>query len=170
MGHRRIVFLSWEETAITMEHRRLGYRQALIEAGIDPEPDLEWEVVGYPEIDKSALSARLMQIEQPTAIFAANVQLALAVQQAARSVGLSIPGDLALVGFDNLDISSHLDIPLTTIAQPAFDIGSTAGELILCKIKEGIGLHSKVHPTSRTYRPNLLWSEPIGGARLRKKQ
>jgi GntR family transcriptional regulator of arabinose operon len=139
MGHRRIVFLSWEETAITMEHRRLGYRQAFIEAGIEPDPDLEWEVVGYPEIDKSALCARLMQIEQPAAIFAANDQLALAVQQAARSLGLSIPGDLALVGFDNLDISAHLDIPLTTIAQSAFDIGSTAGELILYQMKKELG-------------------------------
>jgi len=136
LGHRRIVFLSWEETAITMEHRRLGYRQAFMEAGIEPDPNLEWEVVGYPEIDKSALSAHLLQIEQPAAIFAANDQLALAVQQAARSLGLSIPGDLALVGFDNLEISAHLDIPLTTIAQSAFDIGSTAGELVLCKIKK----------------------------------
>lgn len=143
LGHRRIVFLSWEETAITMEHRRLGYRQALIEAGIEPDSDLEWEVVGYPEIDKSTLSTRLMEIERPAAIFAANDQLALAVQQAARSLGLSIPGDLALVGFDNLDISSHLDIPLTTIAQPAFDIGRAAGELILCQLKKELGCNQR---------------------------
>jgi DNA-binding LacI/PurR family transcriptional regulator len=119
-----------------MEHRRIGYRQALIETGIEPDPDLEWEVIGYPEIDQSALEKQLRLLDRPTAIFAANDQLALAVQRVARMLNLSVPDDLAVVGFDNLNISAHLDIPLTTIAQQAFEIGSAAGELILCQIKK----------------------------------
>ncbi len=136
LGHSRIAFLSWIEMATSMEHRRLGYRQSLLEAGIEPDPDLEWEVIGYPEIDHHAIRKYLLQPKRPTAIFTANDQLALAVQNVSQSIKLKIPGDLALVGFDNLDISTQLDIPLTTVAQRPFDMGRAAGELILCKINE----------------------------------
>lgn len=136
LGHRRIAFLGWSELATSMDHRRLGYRQALLEAGIEPDSRYEWEVIGYPEVDQSALEQRLSQPQRPTAIFAANDQLALSVLSVARSLNISIPGQLALVGFDNLDISAHLDIPLTTVAQPAFDIGCTAGELLLSQIEK----------------------------------
>jgi len=137
LGHRKIAFLSWIEMATSMEHRRLGYRQALLEAGIEPDPNLEWEVIGYPEIDHAAIREYLLQPEQPTAIFAANDQLALAVQNVAQSLNITIPDELALVGFDNLDISTQREIPLTTIAQGSFDMGRAAGELVLCQIKEG---------------------------------
>lgn len=136
LGHRHVAFLSWIEPATSMEYRRLGYRQALQEAGLPNDPALEWEVVGYPDIDQTALEQRLLQTGRPTAIFAANDQLAMAVLRAARAARLSIPDDLALVGFDNLDISAQLDIPLTTIAQPAFEIGRVAGELVLMRLSQ----------------------------------
>ncbi len=134
LGHRRIAFLSWRDPAVTMEHRRVGYRQALIEAGLPVDPGLEWEVEGYPDIDIPALTRLLQQLPRPSALFAANDQLALAVQRTARTLRLSIPEDLALVGFDNLDIASHLDVPLTTIAQAAFQMGKAAGEQVIGKI------------------------------------
>jgi GntR family transcriptional regulator of arabinose operon len=139
LDHRRIAFLSWVEMATSMEHRRLGYRHALVEAGIEPDPDLEWEVIGYPEVDHEALKDYFLQPERPTAIFTANDQLALTAQRVAHSLNIQIPDDLALVGFDNLDISAHLDIPLTTVAQRPFDMGCAAGELILCQIRERTG-------------------------------
>jgi len=138
LGHQHVAFLSWVELATSMEHRRLGYRQALMEQGIEPDPELEWEVVGYPDIDLEALKDYLLQINRPTAIFAANDQLALSVLNAARSLNINIPGEIALVGFDNLDISSHIDTPLTTVAQSPFDIGNIAGELILSQIKKEV--------------------------------
>jgi GntR family transcriptional regulator of arabinose operon len=135
LGHRKVVFLSWTEMATTMEHRRAGYRQAMQEADAAWEAELEWEVKGYPEVDLAALEEKLTAPERPTAIFAANDQLALAVQRVARSIKLSIPEDLALVGFDNLEISAHVDIPITTVAQPTFEMGKAAGELLLGKIR-----------------------------------
>ncbi len=134
LGHRRVAFLSWRDAAVTMEHRRAGYRQALLEAGLSHDPTLEWEVEGYPDIDIAALVALLQGPTRPTAIFAANDQLALAVQRAARTLKLSIPADLALVGFDNQDIAAQLDVPLTTIAQPAYEIGQAAGVQVIGKI------------------------------------
>jgi GntR family transcriptional regulator of arabinose operon len=138
LGHRRIAFLSWTEQASTFEHRKMGYRQAMQEAGISPDPALEWEVIGYPEIDQGALEKRLSEAWRPTAIFTANDQLALAVLRAARSLDISIPEEIALVGFDNLDISAHVNIPLTTVAQPAFEIGKTAAELVMDRIAQKI--------------------------------
>jgi GntR family transcriptional regulator, arabinose operon transcriptional repressor len=135
LGHRKVVFLSWTEMATTMEHRRAGYRQAMQEADAAWEAELEWEVKGYPEVDLAALEERLTASERPTAIFAANDQLALAVQRVARSIKLSIPEDLALVGFDNLEISAHVDIPITTVAQPTFEMGRLAGVILLNKVK-----------------------------------
>ena len=134
LGHRRIAFLNWQDPAVTMEHRRAGYRQALLEAGLALDPGLEWEVEGYPDIDIAALTGLLQQPLRPTAVFAGNDQLALAVQRTARVLKLSIPADLALVGFDNLDIAAQLDVPLTTISQQAFDIGKAAGVQVIDKI------------------------------------
>jgi GntR family transcriptional regulator, arabinose operon transcriptional repressor len=130
LGHQGVGFLSWTEGATSIIHRQAGYRQALLEAGIELEPGMEWEVKGYPEVDQNTLERHLTQSNRPTAIFAANDQLAIAVMQAARAVRLAIPSELALVGFDNLDISAHLDVPLTTIAQPAFEMGRTAWHLL----------------------------------------
>lgn len=153
LGHRRIAFLGWEELATSMDHRRLGYRQALLEAGIKPDSTYEWEVIGYPEVDQAALIQRLSQPQRPTAIFAANDQLALSVLSVSRSLNISIPEQLAVVGFDNLDISSHLDIPLTTVAQPAFDIGCTAGELLLGRIdKETTWIQRRIMPVQLIVR------------------
>jgi DNA-binding LacI/PurR family transcriptional regulator len=68
-------------------------------------------------------------------------------------LNISIPEQLALVGFDNLDISAHLDIPLTTVAQPAFDIGCTAGELLLGQIdKETSWIQRRIMPVQLIVR------------------
>ena len=153
LGHRRIAFLSWHDAAVTMEHRRAGYRQALLEGGVDLDPTLEWEVEGYPDIDLAALAAHLQRDPRPTAIFASNDQLALATQRVARTLKILIPAHLALVGFDNLEVSAQLDVPLTTIAQPAFEIGRTAGEQVIRRIMgQSNGVESHILPVNLVVR------------------
>jgi LacI family transcriptional regulator len=110
----------------------------LLEAGIAEDLALEWEVRGYPDIDLAALADVLQREPRPTAIFAGNDQLALAVQRAAQLLKIQIPQELALVGFDDLDISAHRDVPLTTIAQPALEMGKTAAEMIICRIEQSL--------------------------------
>ena len=138
LGHRRIAFIRWDDPAMTMEHRQLCYKQALLEAGIAEDPALEWDVRGYPDIDLAALADALQREPRPTAIFAGNYQLALAVQRVAQLLKIQIPQELALVGFDDLDISAHRDVPLTTIAQPALEMGKTAAEMIICRIEQSL--------------------------------
>ncbi len=134
LGHRRIGFVSWRDPAISIEHRFAGYRQALIEAGLPDDRSLAFEVEAYPSVEPEQLFGFFSRSPRPTAIFAANDQIALAVYRAARRLKIDVPDDLALVGFDNLDFTSHLDVPLTTVAQPTFDIGRVAVEVLWRRI------------------------------------
>ncbi len=165
LGHRQIAYLSWKEGTTSFVHRQAGYRQALIEAGITPRSELEWEVDGYPEIDHQALEAKLRAGGVPSAIFAANDQLAIAILRAARAIHFSIPEDLAVVGFDDLDISAHLEIPLTTVAQPAFEIGRTAWHLLSRKFV------SRSNRTEKHVLPvQLIIRESCGGLKKIRKE
>lgn len=148
LGHRRIGFVSWRDPAVTMEHRRAGYRYALEEAGVPLDPELECEVEGYPTIDLAALAEFLRRTPGLTAVFAANDQLALAVRRVASTMGLAIPRDLALVGFDDLEIASQIDVPLTTVAQLVFEMGRTAAEVVVRKIRgEAKDVEQHILPT-----------------------
>lgn len=135
LGHTCIGFAYWRDPAISMEHRKAGYIQALAEAQIAHKTSLICEVEGYPTVDLASLRTFLTDHPDLTAVFAANDQIALAVYQAARELGIRIPHDLALVGFDNLDFTMHLDVPLTTVKQSAYDIGQRAVETLLARIK-----------------------------------
>ncbi len=133
-GHQRVGFVTWLSPAVSMEHRYLGYQQALRERGIEPDPALVCHVEGYPTVDLTPLREYLLHPDRPSAVFAANDQIAVALYRAAASVGLSVPRDLAVVGFDNLDIVEQLDPPLTTVAQPFHEIGRRAAEVLLARI------------------------------------
>lgn len=134
-AHTRVGFVTWLSPATSMEHRHVGYTQGLRERGIPYEPGLVCHVEGYPTVDLTPLRAYLSSPNRPTAVLAANDQIAIALYRAAASVGLSVPGDLSIVGFDNLDISEHLDPPLTTIAQPFLKIGQKAAEVLIHRIE-----------------------------------
>jgi GntR family transcriptional regulator of arabinose operon len=134
-GHERVGFVTWLSPATSMEHRYLGYVQALRERGVKPDSSLVCHVEGYPTVDLTPLRSYLSAPHRPTAVLAANDQIAIALYRAAASVGLSVPEDLAIVGFDNLDISEHLDPPLTTIAQPFLKIGQTAAEVLIRRVE-----------------------------------
>jgi len=136
LGHERIGFVSWKDPSISLEHRASGYRQALLEMGLVYDPALTIEVESYPRILIEPLRVLLNPDLGVTAIVAVNDQIALAVYQTARQMSLRIPEDLALVGFDNLDFTQHLDTPLTTVEQPAFEIGQAAVEALVRRIND----------------------------------
>jgi GntR family transcriptional regulator of arabinose operon len=138
-GHTRVGFVTWLSPAVSMEHRYLGYMQALRERGLPLDDSLICHVEGYPTVDLTPLKAYLMTDNRPTAIFAANDQIAVALYRAAASLGLSIPRDIAVVGFDNLDIAAGLEPPLTTVAQPFRALGVQAAELLLRRINGETG-------------------------------
>lgn len=133
LGHRRIAHIQGPLEYLASHDRHAGYVRALQEAGITPDPDLIVTGDFLPPSGRAcakqlfALSAE----KRPTAIFAATDQMAYGVLVAADECGLSIPKDVALVGFDDDAPSAHVRPPLTTIRQPSFDMGQQGIELLL---------------------------------------
>ncbi len=140
LGHRRIgfVYLHQEtpENTSSVRERLQGYSQALETYGVPYDPTL---VVAdqspeYTNVQHS-LRAYLQQRDRPSAIFAVNDLAALDVIQAAHALGLQIPQDLAIIGFDDERFASRVNPALTTIAQSLFDIGLRAGTLLVSRIE-----------------------------------
>lgn len=165
-GHSRIGFVTWLSPAVSMEHRYLGYVQALKERGLALDDRLICRVEGYPMIDLTPLQDYLSYADRPNAVFAANDQIAIALYRAAANMGLSIPDDLSVLGFDNLDVSAHLEPPLTTLAQPFLDIGQTAAKLLLRRISGENGFYQQISlPAELIIRSSCRALEPVPFAR-----
>ncbi len=154
LGHHHIGFVTWADPAISMEHRFAGYQRALAEANLPADPALILEVASYPTIDRAALTDYLLRkADAMSAVFAANDQIALAIYEVARRAGIPIPEALAVVGFDDLEFTAHLDVPLTTVAQSAFTIGEQAVEALLRRLRgEVIGWQQIILPTRLVIR------------------
>jgi len=133
LGHRRIAHIQGPHEYLVSHDRYSGYLQALLEAGITPDPELVLEGDFMPPSGR-ACASKLFELpveKRPTAIFAAADQMAYGVLAAAEEYGLVIPQDVALVGFDDDAPSAHVRPPLTTIRQPNFEMGQKGIELLL---------------------------------------
>ena len=130
LGHRRIGFVAGRPDLKSSRLRDAGYRDALSAAGIGFDPGLVR--VGFYDADTAREAAQelLAQRERPTAVFAANDLSAIAIIDVARGLGLSVPGDLSVVGFDDVPEASRLALPLTTVRQPMQRIGQTAARML----------------------------------------
>jgi DNA-binding LacI/PurR family transcriptional regulator len=131
LGHTRIGFIGGRSDLQDASQRELGFRDTLAKHQI-PVVD-EWIVQGEYETRKAfQLSMNLLaKSRRPTAIFAANDQMAYGVIDAARILGLRVPEDLSVGGFDDLDGSSEFLPALTTVAQPMMDLGRMAARYLL---------------------------------------
>jgi len=135
-GHRRIAYIHGPQDYYCTIERYQGYAQALRDAGISPDPTL----VFHGRFDTPSgreCAAELFARDRstwPSAIFAGNDQMAYGVLQVAEQRGIQIPGDIALVGFDDDLLARHLKPPLTTIHQPFSQMGYKAIELLLTLI------------------------------------
>ncbi|MFC4071766.1 LacI family DNA-binding transcriptional regulator [Actinoplanes subglobosus] len=131
LGHRRIAMIGGPEHVLCCQARQDGYRAGLAASGLPADPDLIVNVPLTREDGYTAAAALLRRPDRPTAIFAANDLQALGVYQAAREAGLAIPGDLSVVGFDDLPVAELVDPPLTTVRQPLSEMAVAATELAL---------------------------------------
>lgn len=131
LGHRRIAFIRGTRGASTSIEREQGYRRALGEYGIEPDPELIGWGDYHPEVARTAADLLLRMKNRPTAVFAANDVMALSVIDAATSLGLRVPEDLAVVGFDDIAIASHRLIGLSTIHGDLGQLSREATTLLL---------------------------------------
>jgi LacI family transcriptional regulator len=136
LGHRRIAVITGRPGWVASIDRLAGYRSAMATAGLPLDPDLVATGDWYIEAGITGAHALLRLPNRPTAIFAFNDNMAIGVMQVARELGLRIPEDLSVVGFDDIEMSAFLNPPLTTVRQPLREMGRVACGL-LARIIEG---------------------------------
>ncbi|WP_292070067.1 LacI family DNA-binding transcriptional regulator [Brevundimonas sp. UBA7534] len=131
LGHRQIGVVAGPADASSAAGRVEGYRAAMDEADLAVRP--EWIVPSSFSLEAGSLAAReLMTLaERPTAIFAINDNTALGALSALAQQGLSVPGDVSVVGYNDIPLVSHLPTPLTTVRTPFGQIAATAMELLV---------------------------------------
>jgi DNA-binding LacI/PurR family transcriptional regulator len=138
MGHRRIAIATGPQTLKNERQRLLGYKQSLQRAGLALDNHLIWTGNNRPEDVGSMCRERMMgRAARPDAIFATNGPTGLGVLRALRDGGLSTPEDIAFVTFDELTVDDLFKPAITTVVQPAYDIGFRAAEILLQRIEEG---------------------------------
>jgi LacI family transcriptional regulator len=135
LGHRRIGMITETDDVSTARDRVQGYREALEGAGIEFLPELVPESSAIDVRAAHDTTLRLLDLpEPPTAIFAVNNIAVVGVAEAARERGLDIPGDLAVVCFDDIEHASRFYPFLTVMAQPAETFGTIGTQLLLDRI------------------------------------
>jgi LacI family transcriptional regulator len=136
LGHRRIGLVAGLAGLSTTEERIRGYRTALERAGIPVDDALIVYGASQHEPARAAVH-RLLNLKQPpTALFAGNNAMTIGVVRALRERQLSVPGDIALVAFDDFEWSDLFHPRLTVIAQPAGEIGARAVQLLLSRLDD----------------------------------
>jgi LacI family transcriptional regulator len=146
-GHRRIAFLGDTDLPEYAIHpvslRLMGFRQVLSEAGITI-PEALVRLAPYTQEQTRQVASELLNLDEPpTAIFAATDFQALGVLKAARQLQVRVPGELAVIGFDDLDMAEYAD--LTTIRQHLDESGRLAVEILLAHIADSSRPSQHVH-------------------------
>ena len=137
-GHRRIAFINGEEWMNAAIDRLRGYRQALATADIAFDPSLvrnaDWlPLMGYQH------GSELLKLERrPTAIFCGNDLIAIGVLEAAAELGLRVPEDISVMGYDDQELARYTQPPLSTLVLPNYEMGRRAAELLI-----DIAVHKK---------------------------
>jgi LacI family transcriptional regulator len=146
-GHRRIAFIAGPPGNIEAAQRLAGYREALASHGAMVEQVVQGD---FTEQSGMAAATLLAAGPMPDAIFAANDMMAVGCLQALRGLGLRVPDDVALAGFDDIPISRFLDPPLTTVGVPIAELGRQAVEHCVEILTSGAA------GESRTFTPALV--------------
>jgi LacI family transcriptional regulator len=158
-GCTRIAHLAISQGLSIGSKRAKGYLQALQDKGITPDESLLIECTNDDEQD-TQLIKELLQQQKPDAIFAAVERYAIASYELCELLGLNIPQDVKVISFSNLQTASLLNPSLSTITQPAFEIGREAATMLLKKLEkksfqltdESIVIQSKLIPRKSTMR------------------
>lgn len=148
LGHRRIAYIGKTASARDAIERIAGYRAALDSAHLPVDPQLECDGA-FTEADGYVATKTLLELpEPPTAIFAGNDRQAAGVYRALHEVGLNVPDQMSVIGFDNLPFTELLSPPLTTVHAPRLELGRTAAIMLLRLINgETLDMPRVVLPT-----------------------
>lgn len=130
-GHRRIAHLHGPSRNASPNERLVGFREAMSDAGL-PVPD-GWIIPGDYTMSAGVAAADRIagMADRPTAIFVANDEMCIGLISRLRDHGIECPGDISVIGFDDIAVSRHFAPPLTTMRQPREEIGSRATDAVI---------------------------------------
>lgn len=134
LGHRRIAHIRGPANNIEANERLQGYKEALEAVGLEFDESLVWEGDFYLGSGIAAAGRYLASSDRPTAVFSGNDQMAMGFITEVKAAGFSVPGDVSVAGFDDIEYSVIFDPPLTTMRQPREDIGRLAAVELLRRI------------------------------------
>ncbi|MBU2117434.1 MAG: LacI family DNA-binding transcriptional regulator [Alphaproteobacteria bacterium] len=135
LGHRRVAFISGPDSFRSSHERGRGFREGLTEHGVELAADLIRQGAYTFESGVEAARDLLGLRDRPSAIFAGNDEMAIGVMKAARELGLDVPRDLSIVGFDDLPMASRVWPNLTTVRLPIRDMGRMAAEKLTARLR-----------------------------------
>lgn len=134
-GRKRIAFINSDLRFMYARQRRQGYEDALARAGLEPDPRYCFAVQSLDFPAGREAAARLLALRQPPdAIFAVSDTLAIGAMRGVREAGLEIPGDVAVMGFDDISLAAQTFPALSTVAQPMRELGERAALLLLSQL------------------------------------
>lgn len=134
LGHRRIAHAVGPTDNVEAGFRLAGYRSALVDAGIAVDDTIIWQ--GAFTFDAGVAVGRqfLAHADPPTAVFASNDEMAMGFIRTVKDAGMRVPGDVSVVGFDDIEYARYFDPALTTMHQPRAELGRLAAETIVSRI------------------------------------
>lgn len=137
LGHRRIACIAGPSQVSPSADRVTGYRQALEASGVAFDPGLVERGDFTPSSGYDCARSLMARKKRPTAIFACNDLMAFGAITALAESGLSVPGDVSVVGFDDIALAAYFNPPLTTVAQPRLEMGRAAARILLERMRDG---------------------------------
>ena len=137
LGHKRVAHITGNAHLVATRLRRGAFIDTLDKAGIEV-PDRYIRVGHYNGSGAYEHAASLLsEPDPPTAIFAGNDSIALLVLQAAHDLGVRVPEDLSVIGFDDIGLADHSRPALTTVRQPLASVGEMAAKLLIARVESG---------------------------------
>ncbi|MNC25082.1 putative HTH-type transcriptional repressor ExuR [compost metagenome] len=162
LGHSRIAHISGGMNTIPGRRREQGYVAAMKMHGLELREDYIVEGAFYALENGYAAMQRLLELsDRPTAVFASGDLLALGAVMAAKDSGLSVPEDISVMGYDDIELARYVSPALTTVRQDTASLGSRAAEILLASIdRKGTGMEAIVLPVEVVVRESCA---PPGG-------
>lgn len=143
-GRRRIAFINGQDGIDASRDRLRGYREALVSNDLQFDPSLVWPGNWEPSAGYEGTRALMALPKPPDAIFCGNDMMAMGCYDALREIGLGIPDDIAVIGFDDREIAQFMRPSLTTLILPHHEMGAIAAELLIDRIGGLDRLHDQI--------------------------
>jgi len=159
LGRRDIAFVGNPSTVSHVRDRLTGFAGRL---DIEPAARSQlFETVGLTLSDGADAARRILALSpsrRPDAVFAANDLIALGLLHELLVAGVDVPGDIAVLGYDGLELAAHASVPLSTVVQPAYQVGVAAAEILIA------GMEGREAPgaTHRVFQPSVVHRESTG--------